>query len=235
MQHERQIEKRYKSRMRPAKERIKDIIKVLRKAYPEAYTALYHETPLEILVATILSAQCTDERVNKITPGLFRKYKDVKGFSKAKRPILEKEIYPTGFYKNKARNIIGAAEKIVRDFKGKVPRNMEGLLSLPGVARKTANIVLSSSFKKAEGIAVDTHVKRLSGRLGLTRERDPNKIEQDLMKIVPKKDWLDLNYMLVDHGRAICGARKPLCNRCQLAKLCPKVGVTQLVRGNSIK
>jgi endonuclease-3 len=173
------------------------------------------------MIATILSAQCTDERVNKITPSLFKKYKSVYDFSNAKQPILEQEIRSTGFYKNKAKNIIGAAKKIVKDFEGRVPDTMEELISLPGVARKTANIILSGGFKKAEGIAVDTHVRRLSQRLGLSTQSDPNKIEQDLLKIVPKKDWLDFNYMLVDHGRAICNARKPLCNECALSKLCP--------------
>ena len=207
--------------MRPTKERVIEIIKILRKSYPRLRTALYYKTPFQIMIATILSAQCTDERVNKITPGLFEKYKTVNDFAKASQPVLEKKIYSTGFYRNKAKNIIAASKKIIKEFKGKVPDNMEGLISLAGVARKTANIVLSSGFKKAEGIAVDTHVKRLSGRLALSNERDPNKIEQDLLKIVPKKDWLDLNYMFVDHGRAICNARKPLCGECVVSKLCP--------------
>ena len=207
--------------MRPVEERVIKIVRILRKSYPRLRTALYYKTPFQIMVATILSAQCTDERVNKITPGLFKKYKTVNDFAKAKQSVLEKEIHSAGFYRNKAKNIIAASKKIIKEFKGKVPDNMEGLISLAGVARKTANIVLSSGFKKAEGIAVDTHVKRLSGRLALSNERDPNKIEQDLLKIVPKKDWLDLNYMLVDHGRAICNARKPLCGECVVSKLCP--------------
>ena len=207
--------------MRPTKERVIEIIKILRKSYPRLRTALYYKTPFQIMIATILSAQCTDERVNKITPGLFKKYKTVNDFAKARQSVLEKEIHSAGFYRNKAKNIIAASKKIIKEFKGKVPDNMEGLISLAGVARKTANIVLSSGFKKAEGIAVDTHVKRLSGRLALSNERDPNKIEQDLLKIVPKKDWLDLNYMFVDHGRAICNARKPLCGECVVSKLCP--------------
>ena len=207
--------------MRPVEERVIKIVRILRKSYPRLRTALYYKTPFQIMIATILSAQCTDERVNKITPGLFEKYKTVNDFAKAKQSVLEKEIHSAGFYRNKAKNIIAASKKIIKEFKGKVPDNMEGLISLAGVARKTANIVLSSGFKKAEGIAVDTHVKRLSGRLALSNERDPNKIEQDLLKIVPKKDWLDLNYMLVDHGRAICNARKPLCGECVVSKLCP--------------
>ncbi|MFH1782255.1 MAG: endonuclease III [Candidatus Omnitrophota bacterium] len=206
--------------MKPAKARIIDIIKILRKVYPDSRTALYHKTPFEILIATILSAQCTDKRVNKITPGLFKKYKDVYGFSKARQTTLEREIHSCGFYRNKAKNIITSSKRIVKDFNGKVPSNMEDLLTLPGVARKTANIVLSSGFNKASGIAVDTHVKRVSGRLGLTKEINPDKIEQDLLKIVPKKDWLDLNYMLVNHGREICNARRPLCDKCKISKLC---------------
>ena len=207
--------------MKPAEERVIKIVRILRKSYPRLRTALYYKTPFQIMIATILSAQCTDERVNKITPGLFKKYKTVNDFAKVRQSVLEKEIHSAGFYRNKAKNIIAASKKIIKEFKGKVPDNMEGLISLAGVARKTANIVLSSGFKKAEGIAVDTHVKRLSGRLALSNERDPNKIEQDLLKIVPKKDWLDLNYMLVDHGRAICNARKPLCGECVVSKLCP--------------
>lgn len=206
--------------MKPAKERIIDIIKILHKAYPQSHTALHYRTPLQILIATILSAQCTDERVNKITPGLFKKYKTVNDFAKAKQSTLEKEIRSSGFYKNKAKNIIAASKKIVGDYKGKIPDTMQELLTLPGVARKTANIVLSSSFNKAEGIAVDTHVRRLAGRIGLSKEADPNKIEQDLMKIVPRKEWIDFNYILVDHGRKICNARKPLCAECVINTLC---------------
>jgi endonuclease-3 len=207
--------------MQSAKERISDIIKILRKNYPATCTALNFETPLQILVATILSAQCTDERVNKITPALFKKYPSAKAFARAQQQELETEIRSTGFFRNKAKNIIGAAQKICQDFGGKVPDDMEKLLTLPGVARKTANIVLSSAFKKAEGIAVDTHVKRLSERLGLSAQQDPEKIEKDLMALVPKKDWLDFNYLLVNHGRAICIARKPNCPVCPLKNLCP--------------
>lgn len=210
--------------MKSARKRIVDIIKILRKAYPRSHTELRHDSPFEILISTILSAQCTDKRVNRVTPELFKKYKTAQGFARAKRPVLEQEIRLIGFYRNKTKNIIAASKKIVKDFGGKVPSNMQDLITLAGVARKTANIVLSSGFKKTEGIAVDTHVKRLSKRLGLSKEKDPNKIEQGLMKIVPKKDWLDLNYMIVDHGRAICNARKPLCGKCVLAKLCPSAG-----------
>jgi endonuclease-3 len=172
-------------------------------------------------VATILSAQCTDERVNQLTPALFQAYPDAAAFAAADRAELERDVRPTGFFRNKAKNIIGAATKIVADFGGRVPDTMAELITLPGVARKTANIVLSSAYGKAEGIAVDVHVKRLSGRLGLSRQVDPEKIERDLLTIVPKEDWLDFNYLLVNHGRRICRARKPKCPECKLSGLCP--------------
>jgi endonuclease-3 len=207
--------------MEPAKKRIGKIIARLRREYPDSRTALFHESPLQILIATILAAQCTDERVNKITPGLFEKYPTAADFAKADRAALEQEIRPTGFFRNKAKSIIGAAKTIVEDFGGEVPSTMDELLTLPGVARKTANIVLSSGFQKADGIAVDTHVRRLSGRLGLSRQTVPEKIEKDLMEIVPRTDWLDFNYMLVNHGRRVCRARKPLCLQCAIRKLCP--------------
>jgi endonuclease-3 len=207
--------------MLSAKERIPDIIKILRKHYPATCTALHFETPLQILVATILSAQCTDVRVNMITPSLFKKYPTTREFSRARQEELEQEIRSTGFFRNKAKNIIAAAQMMCADFGGKVPETMEDLIKLPGVARKTANIVLSSGYKKAEGIAVDTHVKRLSERLGLSTKTNPEKIEQDLLTLVPKKDWLDFNYLLVNHGRAICIARKPKCLECPVQLLCP--------------
>lgn len=210
--------------MRPARERIGEAIRILRREYPRSHTALHYETPLQILVATILAAQCTDERVNQITPTLFRRYPTAEAFAKADRAELEAEVRPTGFFRNKAKSIIGAARKIVEDFDGQVPAKMADLITLPGVARKTANIVLSSGYGIAEGIAVDTHVKRLSGRLGLSRQRDPDKIERDLMKLVPREDWLDFNYMLVNHGRAVCPARKPRCPNCVLRDLCPSAG-----------
>jgi endonuclease-3 len=207
--------------MDPARSRIKPVIRLLRKHYPQARTSLEFADPLQILVATILAAQCTDERVNTITPGLFRKYPDVSALSRADRTELEALIRPTGFFRNKAGHIIGAAQKIVADHGGVVPDSMEKLLTLPGVARKTANIVLSAGYGKAEGIAVDTHVGRLSRRLGLSREEDPVKVERDLMALVPKDDWLDLNVLLVEHGRAVCQARKPGCPGCFLKRLCP--------------
>lgn len=204
-----------------ARERIKEIIRILRREYPQAKTALNFRTPFELLVATILAAQCTDERVNKVTSGLFQKYPTVEAFARARQEELENDIRSTGFFRNKARNIIALARKLVEEYGGKVPDSMEELIKLPGVARKTANIVLSSAFRKAEGIAVDTHVRRLAERLGLSRHTQPEKIEKDLMEIVPRSDWLDFNYLLVDHGRKICQARKPRCLECVLNDLCP--------------
>jgi endonuclease-3 len=207
--------------MESAENRIEEILKILETTYPRSRTALYYRNPLQILVATILSAQCTDERVNQITPMLFDKYRSAEDFSRAKQPELEDEIRPTGFFRNKSKNIIGAAKRIVGEFNGRVPDNMADLITLPGVARKTANIVLSSGYNIAEGIAVDTHVKRLSGRLGFSEEKDPDKIEQDLLVLVPEEHWLDFNYMLVNHGRQVCQARKPRCSDCPLNHLCP--------------
>ncbi len=185
------------------KKRVKEIIKLLRREYPQAKTALNYRSPFELLIATILAAQCTDERVNKVTPELFKKYPAVEDFSRAQPAELENDIRSTGFFRNKARNIIALSKKLVEDYGGQVPDSMEELVKLPGVARKTANIVLSSAFRKAEGIAVDTHVRRLTERLGLSQQKQPEKIEQDLMKIVPSSDWLDFNYLLVNHGRKV--------------------------------
>ncbi|MBN1871877.1 MAG: endonuclease III [Candidatus Omnitrophica bacterium] len=204
--------------------RIESIIRILRKSYPRSRTALHYDNPFHLLVATILSAQCTDERVNKITPALFRKYTSVRSFAKADRKILEADIRSTGFYRNKAKSIISSSKRIIEHYGGRVPRSMDELITLQGVARKTANIVLSSCFGKAEGIAVDTHVKRLAFRLGLTGEKDPVKIEKDLMGVVPKKDWLDFNYLLVSHGRNTCKSRKAMCNICSISHLCPSAG-----------
>ncbi len=175
-------------------------------------------------IATILSAQCTDKRVNMVTKDLFKKYKKVEDFAKANQKTFENKIKSTGFYKNKARNIIASSKIIVKDFKGKVPARMEELLTLPGVARKTANIVLYNGYGIIDGIAVDTHVRRLAQKLGLSRSDDPVKIEQDLMKIIPKKDWASVSYLLIDHGRKICDAKKPKCQECMLKKLCPSFG-----------
>ena len=211
--------------MRDDSSRVREMIRLLRKHYPQPRTALAYRNPLQILVATILAAQCTDERVNKVTPELFRKYPTAAEFAEANRRTLESEVRSTGFFRNKAKNIIGAARTIVKDFGGRVPDTMDELVTLPGVARKTANIVLSAGYGKAEGIAVDTHARRLSQRLGLSREQDPVKIERDLMAIVPRKDWIDFNFLLVDHGRAVCQARKPKCPECFLRRLCPSAVV----------
>jgi len=211
--------------MESAAERIPKITRILRREYPDSRTALAYETPLQILIATILAAQCTDERVNKITPTLFKKYPTAEAFAKADRAQLEKAIHSCGFFRNKAKSILGATRKIVGDFGGRVPDTMAELITLPGVARKTANIVLSAGFGKAEGIAVDVHVKRLSGRLGLSDKQDPEKIERDLLALVPRRHWIDFNYMLVNHGRKICQARKPKCPECRINALCPSAEV----------
>jgi endonuclease III len=207
--------------MDPARSRIKPLIRLLRKRYPEARTALEYASPLQILVATVLAAQSTDKLVNTVTPALFAKYPTAEAFARADRSELEREIHSTGFFRNKAKHIIGAAQRIVEAYGGIVPDSMEELITLPGVARKTANIVLSAGYHKAEGIAVDTHALRLSQRLGLSKENDPVKVERDLLALVPRPDWLDFNFLLVEHGRAVCQARKPDCPRCVLRRLCP--------------
>ena len=207
------------------KKRVSKIITILKKHYPNATTALHHRNPLELLVATILSAQCTDERVNAVTKELFKKYKSAEDYAKADLKQFEQEIRTTGFYHNKAKNVIAAAKQIVERFGGKVPDNMDDLLSLPGVARKTANVVLGNAFGKNEGIVVDTHVRRVAYRLGLTEQKDAGKIEADLMKLVPQNQWTFFGNALILHGRAYCNARKPNCDECPLEKLCPRVGV----------
>lgn len=202
-----------------------EIIRLLKDEYPISRTALRYETPHQMLVATILSAQCTDVRVNMVTEELFRKYKGINEFAEADLQELEQDIRSTGFYRQKAKNIKNSSIAILENFSGKVPGTMEELITLPGVARKTANVVLSSAYDITEGIAVDTHVKRLSFRLGLTRHTNPDKIEQDLMKLAPKGEWSDLSYRLILHGRAVCGARKPEHGICMLQHLCPRKGV----------
>ncbi|MFQ3675072.1 MAG: endonuclease III [Endomicrobiia bacterium] len=199
-----------------------EIIKILRKEYPKARIVLEYSNPIQLLVATILSAQCTDARVNIVTKTLFKKYKTVKDFANADLKTFEQEIKSTGFYHNKAKNIINASKIILEKFNGKVPDTMEDLISLPGVARKTANIVLSNAYGKIEGIAVDTHVRRLSYRIGLSDNTDPEKIEQDLMNSLPKENWFETTYLLIEHGRKICDARKPLCDRCVIKDMCKK-------------
>jgi endonuclease-3 len=197
------------------------VFKILREYYPHAGVALEFENPLEILVATILSAQCTDARVNMVTKLLFKKYMTVEDYANADRGELETDIRSTGFYHNKARYIQAASRMIIEEFGGTVPRRMEDLLRLPGVARKTANIVLSNGFGVVEGIAVDTHVKRTSKRLGLTENTDPDKIEKDLMKVVAREEWFPANYLLIELGRDVCVAGIPYCDKCPLNKICP--------------
>ncbi len=203
------------------RERIKAIIERLEKEYGKAHIALEYNDPFQLLVAVILSAQCTDVRVNMITPVLFERFPGPEEMAKADVKEIEEIIRSCGFFRNKAKNIKAAAEMIMERFGGKVPDNMQDLLKLPGVARKTANVVLFNAYGVIEGIAVDTHVKRLAKRLGLTRETDPVKIERDLMKKIPKKLWGRITYLLIDHGRKVCKARKPQCETCILNDLCP--------------
>ena len=202
------------------------IIKRLKKEYPDAHCALIHTNAFELLIATILSAQCTDVRVNIVTADLFRKYRSPQDYLNVSQEELEQDIRSTGFFRNKAKNIQAACEKIIANFGGNIPETMNELLTLNGVARKTANVVLGNAFGIASGVVVDTHVSRLSQRLGLTAETTPEKIEKDLSELVPKKDWIMFPHWLISHGRAICQARKPKCAECVLENLCPKIGVS---------
>lgn len=203
------------------KEKVLEIIRLLELAHPDAKIALRFSNPLELLVATMLSAQCTDERVNEVTKELFKKYRTAKDYAEADLETLEQDIKSTGFYHNKAKNIKKAARMLVDEFQSMVPRTMEELIRLPGVARKTANIVLSNAYGIIEGIAVDTHVRRVAKRLGLTMNVDADKIEKDLMEIVPKEKWPRFTDLLIFHGRRICIAKKPKCKQCVLNKMCP--------------
>jgi endonuclease-3 len=202
-------------------QRALEILIRLKRLYPEAPCTLNYETPVQLLVATILSAQCTDERVNLVTPALFARFPDAPALAKADVEEIETLIRSTGFYRNKAKNIIGACRMIMAEFGGEVPRRMEELLKLPGVARKTANVVLAHAYDIHQGVTVDTHVKRLSQLLGLTEHTDPIRIERDLMRLLPQPEWENWSIRLVYHGRAICKARKPECYACNLADLCP--------------
>ena len=197
------------------------LIAALHRAYPDAACALLHHDPFQLLVATILSAQCTDVRVNMVTPKLFAEYPDAAAMSRAGQEDLETIIRSTGFYRNKAKSIRGASTRVMETFGGRVPKTMEELLTLPGVARKTANVVLGVGYGIAAGIVVDTHVERLSRRLGLSKGKSPEAIEQDLMKAVPREGWIEFSHLLIDHGRQVCQARKPACDRCPVASLCP--------------
>ncbi len=208
-------------------EQVEAIITELRHLYPEAKCSLNFTNPLELLIATQLSAQCTDERVNVVTAQLFQKYRTVEDYARASQEELEQDIKSTGFYKNKAKNIRMAAQRIISDYGGEVPRTMKELLTLPGVARKTANVVMGNAFGIVEGVVVDTHVGRIVRRFGWTTNEDPVKVEQDLMRIVPREDWLDLSHMLIYHGRALCQARNPICERCPLVPLCPSAFIAK--------
>ncbi len=203
------------------KKRLRDILSRLRKEHPEAKIALHFRTPFELLAATVLSAQTTDVQVNKVTEPLFRKYRSIAAYAEADLDALKKDVSSVNFYNNKAKNIQGSARMIIERFGGKVPGTMEELLMLPGVARKTANIILSGAFGVNEGIAVDTHVNRLANRLGLTRHDDPVKIEKDLMEMTPRAEWGNLSHLLIFHGRKICQARKPKHPDCVLYDICP--------------
>ncbi len=203
-----------------APERVAEILRRLDQAYPGVTCALQHCNAWELLVATILSAQCTDARVNMVTPELFRKYPTVEDFARLKPEELEPDIRSTGFFRNKSKALVGAAKKIVGDYGGKVPSEMEQLLEIPGVARKTANVVLGTWFKKNEGVVVDTHVQRIARRLELTANTDPGKIEQDLMRVIPRENWTDFAHQLIWHGRKLCTARSPKCVDCPLENLC---------------
>jgi endonuclease-3 len=201
-------------------------VRLLARQYPDAHCALQHESPLQLLIATILSAQCTDARVNLVTPGLFARFPDAKAFANADPAELESAIQSTGFFRNKAKNIRECCRLLVAEHTGQVPDNMEALTRLPGVGRKTANVILGDAFG-VPGITVDTHVGRLSRRMGLTAEEDPVKVERDLMALIPRKEWTPFSHRMIFHGRQVCFARKPRCTSCILAKVCPKVGVKE--------
>jgi endonuclease-3 len=205
--------------------RTAQILAILKRTYPDAHCALHFKTPLELLIATILSAQCTDERVNQVTPALFARCPDAASLAAISQSELEKIIHSTGFYRAKARSLRACAASLVADHQGKVPKTMEALHKLAGVGRKTANVVLGNAFGLAEGVVVDTHVGRLCRRMGLTRHLDPVKVESALVRLIPKEDWTLVSHLLIAHGRKRCNARKPDCAKCELQKLCPQRGV----------
>ena len=207
------------------KNRARQINSSLKKLYPNAHCALKYNSPLELLIATILSAQCTDARVNMVTPALFKRFKTAKNFADASQEEVEDIIRSTGFYRNKAKNIIACCKKIVEDHGGNVPDSMDELVPLPGVGRKTANVVLGNAFGKP-GLPVDTHVGRLSRRLGLSENSDPVKVEYDIHELVPAEEWTMLGHRLIEHGRQVCESRKPDCDSCQIADLCPRIGIS---------
>jgi endonuclease-3 len=199
---------------------VEEILRRLEEMYPKATCALHHDNPWQLLVATILSAQCTDKRVNEVTPGLFRKYPTPADFAAVKPEVLAQDIRSTGFFNNKAKSIVGAAKRVMNDFGGEIPRTIEEMLTIPGAARKTANVVLGTAYGIASGVVVDTHVQRNARRLDLTKNTDPVKIEKDLMKIIPKEKWIVFSHQLILHGRALCVARNPKCGECKLNDIC---------------
>mgnify|MGYP002624600232 CR=1 FL=1 len=211
--------------LRELRRRTGRVVRGLKKEYPEAECALNYESPLQLLVATILSAQCTDVRVNMVTPALFAAYPTAEALAAAPQARVEKLIQSTGFFRNKAKNIRACCQRLVEEYGGEVPRKLEQLVELPGIGRKTANVVLGTAFGLPSGVVVDTHVGRLSRRLGLTAENDPVKVERDLMALLPRKEWIDFSHRLIHHGRRVCLARKPRCGECVLAAVCPRVGV----------
>lgn len=210
-----------------AKRHATQVTRRLKAAYPDAHCALEFKTPLQLLVATILSAQCTDVRVNIVTKELFKKYPDAKAFAAAKLPDLERAVQSTGFFRNKAKNIKACCSELMESHAGQVPQDLDILVKLAGVGRKTANVVLGTAFGIPSGVVVDTHVGRLSKRLGLTRHTDPVKIERDLMALLPKREWVDFSHRMIAHGRQVCVARKPRCQICPLADVCPRIGVSE--------
>ena len=202
------------------------VLRELKLAYPDVFCALVHANPFQLLAATILSAQCTDKKVNEVTPSLFQRFPDAKALALAEPEEVERLIHATGFFRAKARNLIGMAQALVKDHAGDVPQDLQALTELPGVGRKTANVVLGTAFGIASGVVVDTHVKRLSFRLGLTQSVNPEQIERDLVALLPKKEWVDFSHRLIAHGRTTCISRKPSCKNCALAELCPRLGIT---------
>ena len=213
------------SQARDARLRAREIVRRLATEYPEALCALRHRNPLDLLVATILSAQCTDERVNIVTRDLFAKYRTAADYAAANPRELERDVRSTGFFRNKARNIRECCRQLAERHGGEVPNRMDELVRLPGIGRKTANVVLGTAMRLATGVVVDTHVHRLSRRMGLTRQKDPEKIEQVLMKLIPQDEWIDFGHRMIWHGRRVCAARKPDCDRCVLDDICPKIGI----------
>jgi len=202
-----------------------EVVRSLRRCYPDARCSLDHRTPLELLVATILSAQCTDERVNKVTAGLFRTYRTAADYAGAPQAQLERDIQSTGFFRNKAKNIRACCRVLLEQYHGEVPAEIDKLTKLPGIGRKTANVVLGTAFGVASGVVVDTHVRRISRRLGLSEQKNPEKVERDLIDQIPKKEWIALSHRMIQHGRRYCTARNPKCDGCPLADICPRIGV----------